>query len=95
MPDGLAPGKTAALPTAQADQLAMPPDPALESHSQWLLWLFAVRLSALIDGLGKAVVLGDEWMTLPRMLEICEGVVQAELDPAGNQENRTSSARLP
>jgi AcrR family transcriptional regulator len=42
---------------------------------------FAVRLSALIDGLGKAVVLGDEWMTLPRMLEICEDMIRAELDP--------------
>ena len=125
-----------ARPTARSRllrliELAMPSDPALESHSQWLLWLdvwarsprnptvdahrrelegrwidayarlvregqaasefrecdpqdFAVRLSALIDGLGKTVVLGDEWMTLPRMLEICEGVVQAELDPAGH-----------
>jgi AcrR family transcriptional regulator len=113
-------------------ELAMPSDPALESHSQWLLWLdvwarsprnptvdanrrelegrwidayarlvregqaagefrecdpedFAVRLSALIDGLGKTVVLGDEWMTLPRMLEICAGVVRAELDPPDNE----------
>jgi AcrR family transcriptional regulator len=88
-------------------ELGMPSDPALEPHSQWLLWLdvwarsprnptvdahrreleyrwiaayarivregqadgafrgcdpddFAVRLAALIDGLGKAVVLGDE-----------------------------------
>ena len=44
---------------------------------------FAVRLSALIDGLGKAVVLGDEWMTRARMLEICEGMVQAELGLGG------------
>jgi AcrR family transcriptional regulator len=125
-----------ARPTARSRllrliELAMPSDPALESHSQWLLWLdvwarsprnptvdahrrelegrwidayarlvregqaasefrecdpedFAVRLSALIDGLGKTVVLADEWMTLPRMLEICEGVVQAELDPGGH-----------
>lgn len=41
---------------------------------------FAVRLAALIDGLGKAVVLGDEWMTRERMLEICENTVRAELD---------------
>jgi AcrR family transcriptional regulator len=44
---------------------------------------FAVRLSALIDGLGKSVVLGDEWMTLARMLEICEDMIHAELDPLG------------
>jgi AcrR family transcriptional regulator len=44
---------------------------------------FAVRLAALIDGLGKAVVLGDEWMTRARMLAICEGMVQAELGLGG------------
>ena len=43
---------------------------------------FAIRLTALIDGLGKAVVLGDEWMTRARMLEICERMIMAELDEA-------------
>lgn len=129
----------AAKPTARSRllrlvELGMPSDPALDPHSQWLLWLdvwarsprnptvdahrrelegrwitaysdivregqaagefrvcdaddFAVRLSALIDGLGKAVVLGDEWMTLSRMLEICEGMVHAELDAEGNRRS--------
>jgi AcrR family transcriptional regulator len=44
---------------------------------------FAIRLSALIDGLGKSVVLGDEWMTRTRMLEICEAMIRSELDPSG------------
>jgi len=43
---------------------------------------FAIRLTALIDGLGKAVVLGDRWMTRARMLEICERMIMAELDEA-------------
>jgi AcrR family transcriptional regulator len=38
---------------------------------------FAVRLSALIDGLGKSVVLGDPWMPRGRMLEICSREVRA------------------
>jgi AcrR family transcriptional regulator len=41
---------------------------------------FAVRLCALIDGLGKSVVLGDPWMTRSRMLEICAGMIHAELE---------------
>lgn len=40
---------------------------------------FAVRLSAMIDGLGKSVVLGDPWMTRRRMLDICERMIDAEL----------------
>ncbi|MGN6794682.1 MAG: TetR/AcrR family transcriptional regulator [Streptosporangiaceae bacterium] len=43
----------------------------------------AVRLAALIDGLGKAVVLGDKWMARARMLEICEDLIRAELDSGG------------
>ena len=43
---------------------------------------FAVRLAALIDGMGKAVVLGDEWMTRARMLEICDDMIRAELGPS-------------
>jgi AcrR family transcriptional regulator len=46
---------------------------------------FAVRLCALIDGLGKSVVLGDPWMTRSRMLEICAGMIQAELGVAGGR----------
>jgi AcrR family transcriptional regulator len=42
---------------------------------------FVVRLCALIDGLGKSVVLADPWMTRPRMLEICAGMIRAELEP--------------
>jgi AcrR family transcriptional regulator len=44
---------------------------------------FAVRMCALIDGLGKSVVLGDPWMTRSRMLEICAGMIRVELGSAG------------
>lgn len=43
---------------------------------------FAVRLAAMIDGLGKSLVLADPWMTRARMLEICSGMIAAELTPA-------------
>jgi AcrR family transcriptional regulator len=49
--------------------------PSVDAHD------FAVRLCALIDGLGKSVVLGDPWMTRSRMLEICARMIQAELEP--------------
>ncbi len=51
--------------------------PGVDAHD------FAVRLCALIDGLGKSVVLGDPWMSRSRMLEICAGMIAAELEPAG------------
>ncbi len=40
---------------------------------------FAIRLSAMIDGLGKSVTLDDEWMTRQTMLEICTRMVDDEL----------------
>jgi len=43
---------------------------------------FAIRLAAMIDGLGKSLVLGDPWMTRARMLQICAGMIAAELVPA-------------
>jgi AcrR family transcriptional regulator len=39
----------------------------------------AVRLAALIDGLGKSLVLRDQWMTRERALDICRRVVSADL----------------
>jgi AcrR family transcriptional regulator len=51
--------------------------PSVDAHD------FAVRLCALIDGLGKSVVLGDPWMTRSRMLEICSGMIEAELGAVG------------
>lgn len=53
--------------------------PSVDGHD------FAVRLCALIDGLGKSVVLGDPWMTRTRMLEICAGMIAAELGVAGRR----------
>ncbi len=50
--------------------------PGVDAHD------FSVRLCALIDGLGKSVVLADPWMSRSRMLEICAGMIAAELEPA-------------
>src|SRR5215469_15804745 len=46
---------------------------------------FAIRLGAVIDGLGKSIVLRDDWMTRDRMLEICTRMIARELD---NEEPR-------
>ncbi|HEY2789263.1 MAG TPA: TetR family transcriptional regulator C-terminal domain-containing protein [Gaiellales bacterium] len=54
--------------------------PGVDAHD------FAVRLAALIDGLGKSLVLADPWMTRARMLDICAGVVAAELIPGDVRE---------
>jgi AcrR family transcriptional regulator len=40
---------------------------------------FAIRLAAIVDGLGKSVVLRDDWMTRDRMLEICARMIAQEL----------------
>ncbi|HYK32356.1 MAG TPA: TetR/AcrR family transcriptional regulator [Streptosporangiaceae bacterium] len=40
---------------------------------------FAIRLGAIVDGLGKSVVLGDDWMTRDRMLDICTRMIAREL----------------
>ena len=40
---------------------------------------FAVRLAALIDGLGKSLILRDPWMTRARMLASCTAMVDREL----------------
>ena len=45
-------------------------------------WDFAVRLAALVDGLGKSVVLRDDWMTRDRMLDICTRMIAQELGGA-------------
>jgi AcrR family transcriptional regulator len=48
---------------------------------------FAIRLGAVVDGLGKSVVLRDDWMTRDRMLDICTRMIAQELgdaDPAGH-----------
>ena len=51
---------------------------------------FAVRLAALVDGLGKSVVLRDDWMTRGRMLDICTRMIAQELDasPAESDGHR-------
>jgi AcrR family transcriptional regulator len=40
---------------------------------------FAVRLAALIDGLGKSLILRDPWMSRGRMLAACTAMVENEL----------------
>ncbi|HKV66971.1 MAG TPA: TetR/AcrR family transcriptional regulator [Gaiellales bacterium] len=40
---------------------------------------FAVRLAALIDGLGKSLILRDPWMSSERMLAACTAMVETEL----------------
>ena len=40
---------------------------------------FAVRLAALIDGLGKSLILRDPWMSRERMLAACTVMVANEL----------------
>jgi len=42
---------------------------------------FAVRLAALIDGLGKSLILRDPWMSRERMLAACTAMVENELEP--------------
>ncbi len=42
---------------------------------------FAVRLAALVDGLGKSLILRDPWMTRARMLAACAAMVDRELAP--------------
>jgi AcrR family transcriptional regulator len=52
---------------------------------------FAIRLGAVIDGLGKSVVLNDDWMTRDRMLAICTRMIANELgdgDPAGREAHQ-------
>jgi AcrR family transcriptional regulator len=47
---------------------------------------FAVRFAVLMDGLGKAVVLADTWMSRERARRICADMIAAELvdeSPAG------------
>jgi AcrR family transcriptional regulator len=46
---------------------------------------FAIRLGAIVDGLGKSVVLRDDWMTRDRMLEICTRMIAQELGFAHNE----------
>ena len=41
---------------------------------------FAIRLAALVDGLGKSVVLNDDWMSRERMLDMCRRMVCDELE---------------
>jgi AcrR family transcriptional regulator len=40
---------------------------------------FAIRLGAMVDGLGKSVVLRDDWMTRDLMLDICTRMIVQEL----------------
>ncbi len=40
---------------------------------------FAVRLAALIDGLGKSLILRDPWMSRERMIAACTAMVENEL----------------
>lgn len=40
---------------------------------------FAVRLAALIDGLGKSLILRDPWMSRERMVAACTAMVETEL----------------
>lgn len=40
---------------------------------------FAVRFAVLMDGLGKAVVLADSWMSRERARRICADMIEAEL----------------
>jgi AcrR family transcriptional regulator len=44
---------------------------------------FAVRLAALIDGLGKSLVLRDPWMSRERMIAACAAMVESELIAGG------------
>jgi len=47
---------------------------------------FAVRFAVLMDGLGKAVVLADSWMSRERARRICADMIESELvgeAPAG------------
>lgn len=44
---------------------------------------FAVRLAALIDGLGKSLILRDPWMSRERMLAACTAMVENELEVTG------------
>lgn len=51
--------------------------PSVDPHD------FAVRLAALIDGLGKSLILRDPWMSRERMLAACTAMVENELEVTG------------